>query len=45
MHALMEMEMNSVERIDEYLQLEEEAPGSIPDLCPPLNVCRHFMKF
>jgi ABC-type multidrug transport system fused ATPase/permease subunit len=29
-HAMMEMEMNAVERVDEYLQIEEEAPAIMP---------------
>lgn len=35
MHALMEMEMNAVERVDEYLQIEEEAPAIIESNRPP----------
>ncbi|KAK5668380.1 Transporter of the ATP-binding cassette (ABC) [Batrachochytrium dendrobatidis] len=34
MHALMEMEINAVERVDEYLQIKEEAPATIPATCP-----------
>lgn len=34
MHALMEMEMNAVERLDEYLQLEEEAPSEVLETRP-----------
>ena len=37
MHALMEMEMNAVERVDEYLRIEEEAPAIIPTNRPPSN--------
>ncbi|KAJ1339874.1 hypothetical protein BSLG_005534 [Batrachochytrium salamandrivorans] len=33
MHALMEMEINAVERVGEYLQIEEEAPATIPGTC------------
>lgn len=36
-HALMEMEMNSVERIEEYLVLPEEAPA-ICEYRPPTDV-------
>ncbi|KAJ3306009.1 hypothetical protein HDV03_000546 [Kappamyces sp. JEL0829] len=35
MHAVMEMEMNAVERVDEYLKLEEEAPAIIDTCRPP----------
>lgn len=35
MHAMMEMEMNAVERVDEYLQIEEEAPSVNPSNRPP----------
>ncbi|KAI8930139.1 hypothetical protein BC831DRAFT_508589 [Entophlyctis helioformis] len=35
MHALMEMEINAVERVQEYLAIEEEAPAVIPESRPP----------
>ncbi|KAI8900424.1 P-loop containing nucleoside triphosphate hydrolase protein [Globomyces pollinis-pini] len=35
MHATMEMEMNAVERVEEYLGLEEEAPAIIEGNRPP----------
>jgi ABC-type multidrug transport system fused ATPase/permease subunit len=34
MHALMEMEMNAVERVDEYLQLDEEPAAIIESYRP-----------
>lgn len=37
MHAMMEMEMNAVERVDEYLQIEEEAPAIISSNRPPAS--------
>ncbi|KAI8912689.1 P-loop containing nucleoside triphosphate hydrolase protein, partial [Gorgonomyces haynaldii] len=37
MHALLEMELNAVERIGEYLKLEEEAPPVIESNRPPHN--------
>ncbi|KAJ3319360.1 hypothetical protein HDV06_006387 [Boothiomyces sp. JEL0866] len=36
-HATMEMEMNAVERVEEYAQLEEEAPAVIPSSRPPYS--------
>ncbi|KAJ3272317.1 hypothetical protein HDV01_005751 [Terramyces sp. JEL0728] len=36
-HAQMEMEMNAVERVEEYSQLEEEAPAIIPSNRPPYS--------
>ncbi|KAH6579342.1 hypothetical protein BASA61_010315 [Batrachochytrium salamandrivorans] len=33
----LEMSMNSVERINEYLSIEQEAPAIIPDHRPPSN--------
>ncbi|KAJ3253173.1 hypothetical protein HK103_000814 [Boothiomyces macroporosus] len=36
-HATMEMEMNAVERVEEYAQLEEEAPAVIPSNRPPYS--------
>ncbi|RKP02430.1 hypothetical protein CXG81DRAFT_10769 [Caulochytrium protostelioides] len=35
MHAEMEMSMNSVERVQEYMQIEQEPPAIIPDSRPP----------
>ncbi|KAI8821981.1 ABC transporter type 1, transmembrane domain-containing protein [Fimicolochytrium jonesii] len=35
MHSLMEMTMNSVERIGEYLEIDEEAPAVIDTSRPP----------
>jgi ABC-type multidrug transport system fused ATPase/permease subunit len=35
LHAMMEMEMNAVERIDEYMQLEQEPLASVPHHQPP----------
>ncbi|KNC96889.1 uncharacterized protein SPPG_07717 [Spizellomyces punctatus DAOM BR117] len=37
MHALMEMSMNSVERIQEYLSIEQEAPPVIEGSRPPVS--------
>ncbi|KAL2912111.1 Transporter of the ATP-binding cassette (ABC) [Polyrhizophydium stewartii] len=37
MHALMEMEINAVERVDEYMHIEEEAPTEIAGSRPPPN--------
>ena len=34
-NAQNEMNMNSIERIQEYMDIEEEAPESIPATCPP----------
>jgi ABC-type multidrug transport system fused ATPase/permease subunit len=38
MHALMEMEMNAVERIDEYLNVEQESASIVDSYRPPENV-------
>jgi hypothetical protein len=38
MHALMEMEMNAVERVDEYLQIDQEFPPVVESYRPPENV-------
>lgn len=35
--AIMEMNMNSVERVQEYMEIEQEAPAVIPDSRPPVN--------
>ncbi|KAL2914170.1 Transporter of the ATP-binding cassette (ABC) [Polyrhizophydium stewartii] len=35
--SFLEMSMNSVERINEYLQIDQEAPAVIPDNRPPQN--------
>ncbi|KAK9367367.1 hypothetical protein V1509DRAFT_627120 [Lipomyces kononenkoae] len=37
LYATNEMNMNSVERIDEFLAVEQEAPDVIPDHRPPPN--------
>ncbi|KAK9236291.1 hypothetical protein V1525DRAFT_363124 [Lipomyces kononenkoae] len=37
LYATNEMNMNSVERIDEFLAIEQEAPDVIPDHRPPPN--------
>lgn len=37
LYAIVEMNMNSVERIQEYLDIEKEAPAVIEDYRPPLN--------
>ncbi|KAK9321897.1 hypothetical protein V1517DRAFT_325221 [Lipomyces orientalis] len=37
LYATNEMNMNSVERIDEFLAIEQEAPDIIPDNRPPRN--------
>ncbi|KAI7878707.1 hypothetical protein K492DRAFT_217842, partial [Lichtheimia hyalospora FSU 10163] len=34
-YAQNEMNMNSIERIQEYMDIEEEAPENIPATCPP----------
>lgn len=34
-YAFNEMNMNAIERIHEYLDIEEEAPARIPETCPP----------
>ncbi|KAL7749460.1 Transporter of the ATP-binding cassette (ABC) [Sorochytrium milnesiophthora] len=36
-HAMMEMEMNAVERVVEYLEIEQEAPAVIPGQRPPAS--------
>jgi ABC-type multidrug transport system fused ATPase/permease subunit len=41
MHTLMEMEMNAVERVDEYLSIEEEPPAIIPNNRPPATWPAH----
>jgi ATP-binding cassette subfamily C (CFTR/MRP) protein 1 len=35
LHAQMEMSVNSIERIDEYCKIAQEAPPIIPDCRPP----------
>ncbi|KAF7725515.1 hypothetical protein EC973_009545 [Apophysomyces ossiformis] len=35
MYAINEMNMNSIERVHEYLDVEEEAPAHIPESLPP----------
>ncbi|KAG5181922.1 P-loop containing nucleoside triphosphate hydrolase protein [Tribonema minus] len=35
LHAQMEMSVNSIERLDEYCNLKQEAPAIIPDNRPP----------
>ncbi|KAK9487533.1 hypothetical protein V1527DRAFT_460806 [Lipomyces starkeyi] len=37
LYATNEMNMNSVERIDEFLAIEQEAPDIVPDHRPPPN--------
>ncbi|KAI9318473.1 P-loop containing nucleoside triphosphate hydrolase protein [Dichotomocladium elegans] len=37
MYAQLEMEMNSIERVHEYLNIEEEAPARIPENEPPAS--------
>ncbi|KAF5097875.1 hypothetical protein D0Z00_002248 [Geotrichum galactomycetum] len=37
LYAIVEMNMNSVERIQEYLDIEKEAPAIIEDSRPPIN--------
>lgn len=34
-YAMNEMNMNAIERVSEYLDIEEEAPVHIPATCPP----------
>ncbi|KAJ3094987.1 hypothetical protein HDU97_007368 [Phlyctochytrium planicorne] len=36
-HGQLEMSMNSVERVGEYLTIEQERPGVIEDMRPPKN--------
>ncbi|KAL7746806.1 Transporter of the ATP-binding cassette (ABC) [Sorochytrium milnesiophthora] len=36
-HAMVEMEMNAVERVVEYLEIEQEAPAVIPGQRPPAS--------
>ena len=38
MHALMEMSMNSVEGVKEYLEMEQEPPAVIKQKRPPADV-------
>jgi len=38
-HAEMEMNMNCVERVQEYSEIEQEADAVIPDSRPPKDVC------
>ncbi|EGF79410.1 hypothetical protein BATDEDRAFT_25737 [Batrachochytrium dendrobatidis JAM81] len=40
-HAMMEMSMNSVERIDEYLQIEQDAAAIVDDYRPAENWPHH----
>lgn len=37
LYAIVEMNMNSVERLQEYMEIEKEAPAVIPDSRPPPN--------
>lgn len=37
LYAILEMNMNSVERIQEYMEVEKEAPAIIPDSRPPID--------
>ncbi|CAN0098261.1 unnamed protein product, partial [Hapterophycus canaliculatus] len=37
LHARMEMSVNSIERLDQYCKLPQEAPSVIPDRRPPGN--------
>ncbi|KAI9318952.1 P-loop containing nucleoside triphosphate hydrolase protein [Dichotomocladium elegans] len=37
MYAVNEMNMNAIERVHEYLDIEEEAPAHIPATCPPAS--------
>lgn len=37
LYAIMEMNMNSVERITEYMDVEKEAPAILPDSRPPVG--------
>ncbi|KAF8468986.1 P-loop containing nucleoside triphosphate hydrolase protein [Kalaharituber pfeilii] len=41
LYAMNEQNMNSVERIKEYLDVEQEAPPFIPDKQPPSNWPQH----
>lgn len=38
LHAQMEMNMNSMERIGEYLEIEQEKSDSEAEVIPPANV-------
>lgn len=38
MHAEMEMNMNSVERVLEYANVEQEPPAIVEDYRPPFDV-------
>jgi hypothetical protein len=40
MHALMDMEMNAVERVEEYSEIEQEFPAVNPAYRPAQNVKR-----
>ncbi|KAI8137621.1 hypothetical protein BJV82DRAFT_646813 [Fennellomyces sp. T-0311] len=35
MYAINEMNMNAIERLHEYLEIEQEPPAHIPETCPP----------
>ena len=37
-HALMEMEMNAVERVLEYMEIDQEPPSVVDDYRPTYNV-------
>jgi ABC-type multidrug transport system fused ATPase/permease subunit len=37
LYAILEMNMNSVERIQEYMEVEKEAPAIIADFRPPID--------
>lgn len=37
LYAILEMNMNSVERIQEYMEAEKEAPAILPDSRPPID--------
>jgi hypothetical protein len=37
-YTTVEMHLNSVERVQEYLEMAQEPPGIIEDSRPPMNV-------
>jgi ABC-type multidrug transport system fused ATPase/permease subunit len=45
MHALMEMEMNAVERVGEYLDIEQEFPAVIESSRPQTNASFLILNF
>ena len=43
-YSNMEMNMNSVERVKEYLEVEQEAPAIVEGKRPPASVREHAVS-